>query len=253
LSAPAAPPSRACAGLPVEIVSEVASTNGELLARIARGEGVNEVWWLVADRQTAGRGRAGRGWIDGAGNYMGSTVVRLRPGDPPPQTLALVAGLAVHEAVTGLLKNSKPILKWPNDLLVDGAKLGGVLLERQGQSVVVGVGINISAAPVVADRSTTCLAALGCGTRRDALAGRLAAAWQARLDQWHRGEWPSLRSEWLARAHPLGTSLNCGFGDERYEGVFAGLDEDGAVHLRLADGTSRVIHAGDVELVGAGR
>jgi BirA family biotin operon repressor/biotin-[acetyl-CoA-carboxylase] ligase len=228
----------------IRFIAETGSTNADLLAapHVAEGE------WLVAHRQTAGRGRAGRAWNDGAGNFMGSTVVVLRPGDPPAQTLALVAGLATHRAVgqaDGLLP------KWPNDLLVNGAKLGGILLERQGERVVVGIGVNLAQAPEVPDRRTVALAALGPARGLDEFAADLAGVFAAVLLRWHAGEWPAQRSEWMASAHPVGTLLTVNDREQGpLTGAFAGVGDDGTLHLRLADGTVRPIHAGDVELVG---
>lgn len=236
----------------IETVAEVASTNTELLARVAAGEAVAEGAWLVADRQSAGRGRAGRVWCDGAGNFMGSTLARLAPGDPPAQTLALVAGVAAARAILkasdGMLQ---PTLKWPNDLLLEGGKLGGILLERQGDVVVVGTGVNLAGAPAVADRPTTCLAAHGCATGRNPFAQMLAAAWSEALAGWHGGEWPLLRQAWTALAHPPGTMLRVSDpAGQPLIGKFAGLGPDGAAHLRLAGGAVHVIHAGDIEMVG---
>ncbi len=236
----------------IETVAETASTNSALLERLRRAEAVPEGHWLVADRQVAGRGRAGRTWSDGAGNFMGSTVALLRTGDPLAPTLALVAGLAVHGAiaeVAGALPGL--MLKWPNDLLVDTAKLAGVLLERQADAVVVGIGVNLASAPDVPNRKTTSLSTLGTTVVRDDFAAALAAHWQALLARWHRGEWPALRQEWLARAHPTGTLLSVKDAAQgAVMGAFAGLDADGAALLRLADGQVRAIHAGDLDLVG---
>ena len=231
----------------IRIVAETGSTNADLLAL---GRDAREGDWLVARRQTAGRGRAGRQWEDGAGNFMGSTVVALRPGDPPPQTLALVTGLAVAEAVAAVPGTPDTMLKWPNDLLVGGAKLAGILLERAGDIVVIGIGVNLLRAPEVSGRTTTALADHGAtidpGDFADLLADRFAAA----LARWRGGGWDGLRTEWLARAHPLGTPLAVNDRDgQPIKGTFAGLGVDGAALLRLADGTTRPIHAGDVEMI----
>ena len=232
----------------LEIVSDLGSTNSALLARIGRGAAPGEGHWLIADRQTAGRGRAGRVWNDGLGNFMGSTVVHVRPGDPLAPGLSLVAGVAAHRAlgpIAGLM------LKWPNDILVDGAKLAGILLERHGDAIVVGIGVNLAQAPDLPDRRTVSLAALGHATGRDAFAEALAGEWQAALDHWRDGGWPDLRDQWLARAHPRGALLSVRDADGTpVIGAFAGLDADGAALIRLADGTRRAIHAGDMELVG---
>ena len=236
----------------IEIVAEIGSTNSALRARLAAGEALIEGNWLVADRQNAGRGRAGRVWSGGLGNFMGSTVALVRDGDPPAPTLALVAGVAVHAAVSAQATGIADLhLKWPNDLLVNGAKLAGILLERQSDRVVLGIGVNLAEAPALADRPTACLALLGYPVERDDFAARLAVIWAKTLARWHAGEWPALRQEWLDRAHPLGTALAADDpGQGRIVGAFAGLDPGGAALLRLADGTMRAIHAGDVDLAG---
>ena len=232
----------------INFVPATGSTNADLLASGDAREGE----WLVARRQSAGRGRVGRAWFDGIGNFMGSTVVRLQSGDPPAHTLALVAGLATFEAVAaqpGRLPGL--ILKWPNDVLVGQAKLAGVLLEREGSGVVVGVGVNLASAPQLADRATTSLAEHGGAPPVEDFAATLASGFAQFLARWHGGEWPALRTEWLSRAHPAGTLLSVGdAGRDPVVGEFVGLDEDGAALLCLADGCTRVIHAGEVEMVG---
>lgn len=237
----------------IEIVAAIGSTNTALLSRLSDGQASGEGAWLIADRQTGGRGRAGRTWFDGVGNFMGSTVARLAAGDPPAPTLALVAGVAMHRAVSALAPNARELwLKWPNDLLLAGAKLGGILLERQGEAVVVGIGVNLAGAPDLPDRPSTSLRAEGIEVARDAFASELAAQWSSVLDSWHAGDWPGLRDEWLARAHPPGTALVVkDAGGQPLEGHFAGLEPHGAALLRLADGTMRAIHAGEVEMVGS--
>ncbi len=236
---------------PIETVAEIASTNSALLARIGAGEALREGHWLIADRQSAGRGRAGRQWSDGLGNFMGSTVAVLRAGDPPGPTLSLVAGVALHRTLTAQIGTVPGMaLKWPNDVLVGGAKLAGILLERTGDNVVVGIGVNLAQAPDVPDRPTVALATLGHAIARDAFALALAAEWQAALALWHGQSWPVLREDWLARAHPRGTLLSVHDRDAgMIIGAFAGLEADGAALLRLADGETRAIHAGDIELV----
>ena len=231
----------------IRILAETGSTNADLLAL---GRDAREGDWLVARRQTAGRGRAGRQWEDGAGNFMGSTVVVLRPGDPLPQTLALVAGLATAEAIAAVPRAPDAMLKWPNDLLVDGAKLAGILLERAGETVVIGIGCNLVRAPVVPGRATTALADHGVTVALGEFADLLADCFAVALARWRGGEWDALRAAWLARAHPEGTPLSVNDRDGHpITGTFAGLGADGAALLRLADGTVRPIHAGDVELV----
>ena len=232
----------------IRILDQTGSTNADLLAL---GREAREGDWLVARRQIAGRGRAGRQWEDGAGNFMGSTVVILRPGDPLPQTLALVTGLAVAEAVGAVPGAPEVMLKWPNDLLVGGAKLAGILLERAGDSVVIGVGVNLLRAPDVPGRKTVSLADHGAPIDPGEFADLLADCFASALARWRGGGWDDLRAAWLARAHPIGTALSVNDRDgQPITGTFAGLGSDGAALLCLADGTTRPIHAGDVEMVG---
>lgn len=207
-------------------------------------------FWRLALRQTAGRGRLGRAWQDGAGNFMGSTIVALQPGDPHAGSLALMAGLAVVAAVAPYVKTPRSAqLKWPNDVMVEGAKLAGILLERQGNSVVVGIGVNLLRAPQLADRRTCALVDFGDPPDLDSFARRLASEFAGQLAIWREVGLAALITRWLTAAHPLGTPLavsDAASGTIR--GSFAGLDDTGALRLAMADGTTRIIHAGDVHL-----
>ena len=239
----------------IQTVPSTGSTNADLAARLTGHERVTEGDWLVADRQTAGKGRQGRAWFDGAGNFMGSTVVRPAPCDPAPGTLALVAGLAVLEAAAPFVPPPHlPQLKWPNDVLIGGAKLCGVLLERVNDVVVIGIGVNLAAAPAVAGRATIALAQFGPAPDRDTFAAALARQFDLELERWRSFGLEPLLRRWQAAAHPLGTPLLLGEpGETPLAGTFAGLAADGALQLRLADGTTRTVHAGEIRLVeGAG-
>ena len=223
-------------------VAETGSTNDDVAA-LAR-DGAPEGLWLRADRQSGGRGRQGRAWQSPPGNLYASTIVRLRPGDPPAPTLALVAAVALQEVVAAEVPEVR--IKWPNDLLADGAKLAGILLEREGDAVVVGFGVNVAHHPEGLAQPTTSLAALVRPAPDAArLCERLAQGFAARLEQWRREGLAPLRSAWIAAAHPVGTPLATSEG----RGAFDGLDESGALRLRLPDGQRRLIHAGDVFLL----
>jgi len=232
----------------IEFVSVTGSTNADLIARLRGGELVAEGFWLVADRQDAGKGRSGRIWQDGAGNFMGSTVVHLGPHDLQPPTLSFVAALALYDAVAECLANPVGLmLKWPNDLLLSGAKLAGILLEAEGRSIVVGMGVNLAQAPDLPDRRVIALSALGPAPERDIFAARLSVLFGAQLEKWRTLGKDRLFERWLAVAHPTGAMLTVKEPDgQEIIGAFDGLEPDGALRLRLADGTARVIHAGDV-------
>jgi len=231
---------------PIERIAQTGSTNADLLARLASGEHVGEGHWLVADRQTAGRGRLGRGWNDGQGNFMGSTVVHLTIGDPSAATLALVAGVALAKAVSALAPGVDAQLKWPNDLLVGGAKCAGILMERTGNSVVIGIGVNLIAAPELSDRPTATLAGKGAAIDRDRFAEALAIAMIDALWTWRQEGVAGIVRAWLPLAHPVGTSLRVS--EQGIDGFFDGLADDGALRLRREGGETMLVHAGDVEL-----
>ena len=234
----------------IKSVASTGSTNADLAARLAGHERVGEGDWLIADRQCAGKGRQGRSWFDGAGNFMGSTVVWPAPSDPAPGTLALVAGLAVLEAVAPLVPPPQlPQLKWPNDVLIGAAKLCGVLLERVSDAVVIGIGVNLAAAPQIDGRETMALSAFGPAPDRDTFAAALAWQFDLELDRWRSFGLEPLLRRWQTAAHPLGTLLLVGEpGETPLAGEFAGLAADGALQLRLANGTTRTVHAGEIRL-----
>lgn len=269
---------------PIRTVATTGSTNADLIALAA--EGAAEGLWLRAEVQTAGRGRQGRVWMSPPGNLYASTLVRLRPGDPPAATLALLAGVALWEAVaaylvphhvelsisrhSGLEPGSRfspgggsrtraqgrrddatgLILKWPNDLLLGSAKLAGILLERADNAVIAGFGVNLAHHPDSLDRPVTSLAAYGHVVDPAQLVETLAERFAHWLARWRGEGLAPVRDRWLPHAHPAGTALTARLADgAAIDGLFAGLDADGALILRLADGTRRAIHAGDVFLL----
>jgi BirA family biotin operon repressor/biotin-[acetyl-CoA-carboxylase] ligase len=226
------------------IVAETGSTNDDLAA-LARA-GAPEGMWLRAERQTGGKGRQGRAWASPSGNLHASTLVRLRPGDPPPPSLAFVAAVALHEAAKAFAPDVPMSIKWPNDLVAGGAKLAGILLEREGQAVIAGFGVNLVHYPTETPRPATSLAALtGGAPDPDTFLEALADVFARWLGRWRDEGIGPVRAAWLTAAHPIGSALATSEGD----GLFDGLDESGALRLRLADGTTRVIHAGDVFLI----
>ena len=237
-------------GSALHFVAETGSTNADLIARLSAGELLREGEWLIADRQTAGRGRQGRRWLDAPGNFMGSTAVRLHPQDPPPASLTFAASLAVYEAVMPRLPDPSLLsLKWPNDVLLGREKFCGILLEREGRSAVIGIGVNLASAPLVPDRRTRTLSELGPAPARDAFAADLAASFGRELARWREFGTGPILARWQAAAHRKGTRLSVHDGSgTRIEGVFEGLEEDGALRLRLDNGATRAIHAGDVNL-----
>lgn len=192
--------------------------------------------WLRAVTQTDGRGRLGRSWQSPPGNLHASTIVRLRPTDPPAPTLGFVAAVALEEIASIYAPLT---IKWPNDLLLGDAKLAGILLERTTDAVVIGFGVNLAHHPGDLDRPTASLP----GAPDPALfLEDLAAAFARWLARWRGEGFAPVRARWLERAHPKGAALATTEG----VGLFQTIDESGALILRLADGATRAIHAGDV-------
>ena len=192
----------------------------------------------------------GRVWSSPAGNLYASTLVRLKPHDPAPATLALVAAVSLVETVRIFAPALNVAIKWPNDLLVDGAKLTGILLERTGEAVVVGIGANLAHHPDLPERPATSLSAHGIVVQPATFCETLAEVFSLWLGRWRSEGLDLIRQQWVESAHPLGTALNVNLGDgDTVQGLFAGLNHDGSLSLRLADGSIRAIHAGDVFLI----
>ena len=172
-------------------------------------------------------------------------MVGLTTGDPSPTTLSLAAGLALFDAVDAAEHGLGLKLKWPNDLLLDNDKLAGILLERSGDRIVAGFGVNLAEGPSLADRVAASLHGKLGPTE---FAPLLATNFARRLEQWRRGDAGDLSSDWLARAHPVGTPLSVHVtATETIGGTFAGLEPDGALRLRTSRGLE-VVRAGDVSL-----
>jgi len=203
--------------------------------------------WLVALRQEGGKGRQGRAWHSVDGNFTGSTLVQLGAGDPPAPALALVAGLALIEAVDVAAPTASVILKWPNDLLLGDGKLAGILLERSGDRVVAGFGVNLAQAPEIEGRKTAALKPFA-ELAPSAFAPLIAASFARILGLWRSTDPVQFAQAWLARAHPVGTLLQVHSGPgERITGIFDGIEPDGAMRLKR-DGMIDIIRAGDVTL-----
>ena len=180
------------------------------------------------------------------GNFYGSTIVQLRPEDPPAQSLSLAAGLALIEAIDVAAPGQALMLKWPNDVLLLGRKLAGILLERSGDRVAAGFGVNLAAAPQLAGREC---ASLNRKIAPQAFAPLLASSFSRLLGLWRQSEPALLAQAWLTRAHPIGTPLSVhSSSDETKSGRFDGLEPDGALRLRREDGSLEIVRAGDVEL-----
>ena len=241
------------AGYRLSFHENLDSTNCEALRLAGTGEGGG--LWVWALSQTSGRGRLGRRWDSLSGNLFATLL--LCPNCPQAQLaqLSFVAGLALHDAAIELARNADTrhfALKWPNDLLYDGMKLGGVLLESKpgpgvGPAVAMGFGLNLSAHPGATNYPATDLARHGISAAPAHALECLAAGCEEWLGAWNNGAgFSHIRDAWMARSLPLNAPLQVRLTDASSRGTFGGLDEDGALILILDDGTKKRITTGDV-------
>ncbi|MBC7521306.1 MAG: biotin--[acetyl-CoA-carboxylase] ligase, partial [Sandarakinorhabdus sp.] len=213
-------------------LAEVGSTNDWLLAR---ADALPDGHWVIADRQTAGRGRRGRAWGDGAGNLMASVLVRA---DGAVQQLSFVAANALHAALASGGQGSETpaprfFLKWPNDVLLDGVKVSGILLERARDALVIGFGVNLASFPAGTERPATSLAASGLPVPAPIdLLSRLMPAFAEYRGLWTTQGFEPIRTRWLAHAAGVGDRIAARIGGETIEGRFEGLEGGGALALR---------------------
>jgi BirA family transcriptional regulator, biotin operon repressor / biotin---[acetyl-CoA-carboxylase] ligase len=243
-------PRASAAGARLVAHDVLGSTSAEA-QRLAR-EGERGPLWVAAGRQTAGRGRRGRSWISEPGNLYASLLLTgPSPVEHWPE-LSFVAALAIHDAIVEVATGLKPQLaiKWPNDLLLAGAKFAGILVEGEGGedgAVVVGIGINCASHPAGTDHPATDLAAAGARVSPETLIAALSVKMPGRLAQWNRGEgFSTIRADWIARAAGLGEDVRVRLADREIVGRFESLDERGGLLLRLPDGSATTVAAGDV-------
>jgi BirA family biotin operon repressor/biotin-[acetyl-CoA-carboxylase] ligase len=187
--------------------------------------------------------------VSKAGNLYASLLIT----DAPPQQrvgeLSFVAALAIHDAVAEVVPHltARLTVKWPNDLLIEGAKFAGILIETEGAAVVIGIGVNCAHHPAATSHPATNLAAADAQVSPEELFLQLSKAMSIRLDQWARGAgFASIRADWLSRATGLGTDIRVRLPKRELAGYFQALDEAGRLVLRLADGSLEIVSAGEV-------
>jgi BirA family transcriptional regulator, biotin operon repressor / biotin---[acetyl-CoA-carboxylase] ligase len=248
-------PAAASAGIRLIAYEALASTNTEALALARRGE--KNPLWVTAARQTAGRGRRGNAWISEPGNLYATLLIGEPSAAESAPELSFVAALAVHDAIIerAAALRDKLRLKWPNDLLYDGAKLAGILIEGDSLGarlmVAIGIGVNCLRHPTQTSLPATDLAAAGAFVTADDLFCTLSATMPRRLAQWRRGAgFAAIRADWLDRAAGIDGEMRVRLPGQELFGRGEGLDERGRLLLRLTDGSLQTITAGDVFPVG---
>ncbi len=236
----------------VEWLASIDSTNGEAMARARAGE--RQPLWLAAREQTSGRGRQGRVWASPSGNLAASLLLLDPASMAMAPQLGFVAGVALAEAVASFCPGqSVPKLKWPNDLVHEGAKISGLLLEASQladgrMACVIGFGVNIAAHPQNLPYAASSLAALGAQVTAELLLGRLVSEMALWLDRWQAGAgFAAIRAAWLGHAAGLGENIRVASGVRTLNGIFRGIDAAGQLILETQAGLESIA-AGDVFL-----
>lgn len=241
-------------GVRIEWLDEIDSTNEEARRRFRAGE-IGPLW-IAARRQTAGRGRRGRSWADLSRNLYCSGLYSLKCAPGEAAQLSFAAALAASDVCRVELPDRQVRVKWPNDVLIDGQKICGVLLESADApgrviQLVVGVGLNIAAAPDIPEYPATSLALLGADIDAGTALERLVTRFEHWRSVWATEGFGPIREAWLARAHGIGQRCVVRLSEETLEGIFTDLAEDGSLRLEMAKGETRLISAGDVFFPGA--
>jgi BirA family biotin operon repressor/biotin-[acetyl-CoA-carboxylase] ligase len=231
------------------------STNEEAKRLAGGGASHGAVIW--AKRQSAGRGRMGREWVSAEGNLFVSVLLQPECDLATCSQLSFVAAVAVAETLKGIVGAQADIAcKWPNDILLNGRKLGGILLESftlpnalgiEKQWVIVGVGINVESYPEHVLYPATCLRDSGVEIiSAKIVLSRFVSNFIAAYDSWASKGFKPVQKAWMEQAYRLGHATEVLMGDKKIEGVFDGIDPSGRLLLRSASGAVTGISAGDV-------
>ncbi|MBI5129849.1 MAG: biotin--[acetyl-CoA-carboxylase] ligase [Rhodopseudomonas palustris] len=251
-------PKARAAGYRLAAFDAIGSTNSEALAQARAGEA--GPMWFVTTEQTAGRGRRQRAWIAPRGNLAATVLEVLRVPPGVAATLSFAAGLALERALQQVSLEARARggadvdfrLKWPNDVLADGKKLTGILLEAESVgpdrlAVVIGMGTNVVAAPDDTPYPAASLRGLGIEVGAEDLFAALSDAWAEVRGIWDEGRgFGEIRKQWLARAARLGEPVSIQSGSTTIDGIFDTIDETGCLIVRTSDGRRVPVSAGDV-------
>jgi BirA family biotin operon repressor/biotin-[acetyl-CoA-carboxylase] ligase len=238
----------------LEVFDSLDSTNEEV--RRQAEAGATEGLAVLAKQQTAGRGRRGRAWESPPGNLFLSLLLRPKSSPAEAATLSFLTAVALLEALDLAGFPAKLTCKWPNDVLVNGAKIAGILLEsRTGPDgalgwVTVGIGVNLAWHPSEAPYPATALAAHGVNVAPQVFAQWLLARYGYWYGRWQAEGFAPVRAAWMARAQGLGQPVVVRLPDSELQGTFVALDDSGALLLELPDGRRQTVTAGDVFPVG---
>lgn len=239
---------------PILLLDQTDSTNADARRRADAGE--TGPLWIVARRQTEGRGRRGRQWESQDGNLFSTLLQLTRKTPAEAAQVTFVAALAIADLLDAYAPASLVTIKWPNDVMLAGQKASGVLVEsgaheNGGLWLAVGIGVNLASAPEGTERPATALVHhlrgdVTAPPTVEAAAARLAEAFDVWMTRWETLGFEPILDAWRARTAGLDGPAVARLGRETVEGKAEGVAPDGALKLRLADGSLRLISAGDV-------
>ncbi|MEY4556489.1 MAG: hypothetical protein RL093_1608 [Pseudomonadota bacterium] len=239
---------------PILLLDQTDSTNADARRRADAGE--TGPLWIVARRQTEGRGRRGRQWESQDGNLFSTLLQLTRKSPAEAAQVTFVAALAIADLLDAWAPASLVTIKWPNDVMLAGQKTSGVLVESGahetgGLWLAVGIGVNLAHAPVGTERPATALVHhlrgdVTAPPTVEAAAAKLAEAFDVWMTRWETLGFQPILDAWRARTPGLDGPAVARLGRETVEGTAEGVALDGALRLRLADGSLRLISAGDV-------
>ncbi len=237
---------------------EIDSTNSEALRLAKSSVAENHVIW--AESQTGGRGRYGRIWNSELGNLYMSILLQSDEFLHEQSQLSFVASLSVYEAIKTMVEEQNIALnmrlKWPNDILIDSAKVSGILLEsikyNNSQYLVIGIGINVNDAPVLQDRKTTSLCEVNLGSSVIGVLDSVMNSFMTYYDLWRNEGFLKIRELWLERSYRPGEMITFSDGANVIEGSFIDIDANGSIRLKLSSGQIYTNNSGEVFFGGLG-
>lgn len=242
------------AAAPILILDDVDSTNAEARRRAEAGQ--TGPLWIVARRQSAGRGRRGREWVSETGNLAATLLTTTAKGPAEAAQVTFVAALAVADLLCTFVPAALVAIKWPNDVMIEADKVSGILVESGAHEngrlwLAVGIGVNLAHAPGGTERPATAIGGhlkgdVAAAPSPEAAAEVLARQFAIWMERWETLGFSVVLDAWAARCRGLNQPCIARLGHETISGVADGVEADGALRLKLADGTVRLISAGDV-------
>ena len=236
------------------ILEDVDSTNAEARRRAEAGQ--TGPLWIVARRQGEGRGRRGREWVSETGNLYATLLTTTRKAPAEAAQITFVAALAVADLICSFVPAPLVTIKWPNDVMIEADKAAGILVESGahemgGLWLAVGIGVNLAHAPSGTERAATAIGGHLKGEVRAAPTVAeaievLAHHFVIWMDRWDTLGFQPILDAWVARSRGLDQGCTARLGHETVSGIADGVAADGSLRLKLADGSMRLISAGDV-------